>query len=361
MKAVAGALLLTLAIAGPTLAQRGAPAVRSPEIHPDGRVTFRLAAPNATDVRVSGDFLAAPQPLQKDEKGIWAATVGPVTPELYTFQVSVNGVAAVRGTLNIPGPAPMFFDMRPVPHGGIDQRWYSSKTIQTTRRVFVYTPPDYARSNARYPVLYLLHGAGGDESGWTENGRVNLILDNLIADGKLKPLVVVMPYGNAYPPSSPLAEGADAMRRQRDLFNRDLVEDLIPFVQTTYRVYADREHRAVAGLSLGGAQALGIGLSRIDLFSRVAGFSPAMGAVTSPQAGGLDFKTLTADSKKVNDRVALLWVGCGTEDTLFESVKQFAGQLQASGVKHTFKVTEGAHTWHVWRRYLSEVTPLLFP
>jgi enterochelin esterase-like enzyme len=361
MKTVALALLLIVTIAGPTLAQRGAPAVRSPEIHSDGRVTFRLAAPNATDVRVSGDFLPAPQPLQKDEKGIWTTTVGPVKPELYTFQVSVNGVSAVRGPLNIPGPAPMFFDMRPVPHGGIDQRWYSSKVIQTTRRVFVYTPPDYARSSTRYPVLYLLHGAGGDESGWTENGHVNLILDNLIADGKLKPLVVVMPYGNAYPPSSPLAEGADAMRRQRDLFRRDLIEDLIPFIQTNFRVYSDREHRAIAGLSLGGAQALGIGLSHIDLFSRVAGFSPAMGAVTSPQAGGLDFKTLLADSQRVNSRVALLWVGCGTEDTLFESVKQFAGQLQASGVKHTFKVTEGAHTWHVWRRYLSEVAPLLFP
>ena len=361
MKTAAVALLLTLTIGGPAFAQRGAPAVRSPEIHPDGKVTFRLAAPNATDVRVSGDFLPAAQPLQKDEKGLWTVTVGPVKPELYTFQVSVNGVSAVRGSLNIPGPAPMFYDMRSVPHGGVDQRWYTSKVTQLTRRVFVYTPPDYARSSARYPVLYLLHGAGGDESGWSENGRVNLILDNLIADGKLKPLVVVMPFGNAYPPSSPLSEGADAMRRQRDGFQRDLIEDLIPFIQTNFRVYSDREHRAIAGLSLGGAQALGIGLSHTDLFSRVAGFSPAMGAVTSPQAGGLDFKPLLADSKQVNNRVALLWVGCGTEDTLFASVKEFAGQIQASGVKHTFKVTEGAHTWHVWRRYLSEVAPQLFP
>jgi enterochelin esterase family protein len=282
MKAVAGALLLTLAIAGPALAQRGAPAVRSPEIHPDGRVTFRLAAPNATDVRVSGDFLPAPQPLHKDEKGIWAATVGPITPELYAFQVSVNGVAAVRGTLNIPGPAPMFYDMRPVPHGGIDQRWYSSQAIQTTRRVFVYTPPDYGRSSARYPVLYLLHGAGGDESGWTENGRVNLILDNLIADGKLKPLVVVMPYGNAYPPSSPLAEGADAMRRQRDLFNRESRRGLIRSCGDLPRL-ADREHRAVAGLSIGGAQALGIGLSRSISSAAMPDSVRRWGAVTSPR------------------------------------------------------------------------------
>src|SRR5215204_3674828 len=138
MKAFIAIVSLVVLVASPASAQRGGPAPRSPEIHPDGRVTFRLAAPNATEVRVSGDFLPAPQPLQKDEKGIWAVTVGPVKPELYTFQVSVNGVSAVRGSLNIPGPAPMFFDMRPVPHGGVDQRWYSSKVIQTTRRVFVY-------------------------------------------------------------------------------------------------------------------------------------------------------------------------------------------------------------------------------
>jgi enterochelin esterase family protein len=145
--------------------------------------------------------------------------------------------------------------MRPVPHGGVDQRWVLLKGDSDDQARVVYTPPDYARSSARYPVLYLLHGAGGDESGWTENGRVNLILDNLIADGKLKPLVVVMPYGNAYPPASPLAEGDDAMRRQRDLFRRDLIEDLIPFIQTNFRVYSDREHRrdrrALAGWRTG--------------------------------------------------------------------------------------------------------------
>ena len=360
MSTVRLAVVLAMIVASPVLAQRGGPAVRSPEIAADGRVTFRIAAPNANDVRVSGDFIKAPEALQKDEKGVWSVTIGPVPPEIYNYQLSVNGVATTRGRLDVPGPSARFYDMRPVAHGAVEQRWYDSKTVQGVRRVFIYTPPNYSRSSERYPVLYLFHGAGGDESGWTDNGRANLILDNLIADGKLKPIVVVMPYGYAYPPTSPLADGPDAMKRQRDGFSRDLIEDLIPFVQANYRVHSDREHRAIAGLSLGGGQALGIGLSHTDLFSRVAGFSPALGAVTSPQAGGLDFKPLVADSKKMNDRVKLLWVGCGTDDTLFNSNKEFARLLESSGVKHTFRVSEGAHTWQVWRRYLNEVAPLLF-
>ena len=361
MKAFGLGVLLALLVVQTSFAQRGGPPLRSPDVLPDGRVTFRLAAPNASDVRVSGDFLKAPEPLQKDDKGIWNVTVGPVPPEIYNYQLSVNGLVTTRGRLDVPAAAPRFYDMRPVVHGAVEQRWYNSKAVQGVRRAFVYTPPNYSRSSDRYPVLYLFHGAGGDDSGWTESGRANIILDNLIADGKLKPLVVVMPYGYAYPPTSPLAEGNDAMKRQRDGFSRDLIEDLIPFVQANYRVHADREHRAIAGLSLGGGQALGIGLSHLELFSRVAGFSPALGAVTSPQAGGLDFKTLIADSRKVNDQLKLLWVGCGTEDTLFNSIKEFDQLLTTSGVRHTLRVTDGAHTWQVWRRYLNEVAPQLFP
>jgi enterochelin esterase family protein len=361
MRALRLALVMLVLGAPVSFAQRGGPVVRSPEVLPDGRVTFRLAAPNATDVRLSGDFLGTAQAMTKDDKGIWSATIGPVTPEIYAYQVSVNGVVATRGTLDMPGASPMFYDLRPVPHGGVEQRWYTSKATSSVRRAFVYTPPNYTRSNDRYPVLYLFHGAGGDESGWTTNGRANLILDNLIADGKLKPLVVVMPYGYAYPPSSPLSEGEDAMKRQRDHFNRDLIDDLIPYIQANYRVHTGRDQRAIAGLSLGGGQALGLGLARQDLFSRVAAFSPAIGAVTSAQAGGLDFKPLLADAKKVNERLALLWVGIGTDDTLLASNKEFAAMLQAAGITHTFKLTEGAHTWHVWRRYLNEVAPQLFP
>ena len=351
------------------LAQPRPPALHSPEVHSDRTVTFRLATPKATEVRLTGDLVKEPQALVKDGAGVWSVTIGPLRPDLYSYRFSVDGISVVdpgnqarpATMFSGPGDAPGAYDLRPVPHGELHERLYPSKSLDTTRRVFVYTPPDYVKSTARYPVLYLLHGAGSDESSWSESGRVNLILDNLIADGKLRPLVVVMPYGYAYPPSSALAAGSDAMKRQRAGFNRDLMEDLIPLVQTSYRVYTDRDHRAIAGLSLGGAQALGAGLSHPELFSRVAGFSPALGAVTSPEAGGLDFKQLLADSTKVNNQYKLLWVGCGTDDTLFKSVQAFSGMLDASGIKHTFRETDGAHTWLNWRRYLAEVAPQLFP
>ena len=180
--------------------------VVSPEVHADKKVTFRINAPKATEVTIRGEWMVGEEKLTKDEKGVWSVTVGPVSPEIYFYQFSVDGVALTRSRLDVPGASPRFYDMRPVSHGAVEQRWYDSKTVQGVRRVFIYTPPNYARSSERYPVLYLFHGAGGDESGWTENGRANLILDNLIADGKLKPLVVVMPYGYAYPPTSPLAD-----------------------------------------------------------------------------------------------------------------------------------------------------------
>ena len=344
------------------------PALKSPEIHPDQTVTFRVAAAKASEVRLTGDLVKAAQALEKDEKGVWSVTIGPLRPDLYSYRFTIDGNTVIdpgnqarpATMFMVPGDGPMIYDLRPVPHGEVHQRWYMSKTLDTQRRIYVYTPPNYDKSNQRYPALYLLHGACSDESSWTESGCSNLVLDNLIADGKLKPLVVVMPYGYAYPPVSPLASGADAMKRQRSGFERDLIEDVIPLVQANYRVSGDREHRAIAGLSLGGGQALGAGLSHTDVFSRVAGFSPALGAVTSAEAGGLDFKKLVADSKKVNDQLKLLWVGCGTDDTLYKSVETFADMLKASNVKLTWRSTEGAHTWLVWRRYLAELAPQLF-
>jgi enterochelin esterase-like enzyme len=350
--------LVLLLVAPPAVAQRGAPPLRSPEVHPDGRVTFRVSAPSATVVGVFGDFLKAPERMQKDESGIWSITLGPLPPEIYNYELAVNNVIGARGRFEVTGATPSFFALRQVPHGAIEQRWYTSRSLASERRVFVYTPPNYGRSADRYPVLYLLHGGGMDETLWTESGRANLILDNLIADGKLKPLIVVMPYGYAFPPSSPAAAGDDAARLQREGFSKDLIDDLLPFVQSNYRVYADRDHRAIAGLSLGGGQALGIGLSHPQIFSRIAAFSASVG---SGQANGVDLKTLLADPKQINDRFPLLWVGCGTEDGLFDSNQAFAELLTARGIKHTFRASEGAHIWRVWRRYLNEVAPLLFP
>jgi enterochelin esterase family protein len=228
--------------------------------------------------------------------------------------------------------------------------------------MMVYTPPGYEQSTSRYPLLYLLHGAGSDENSWTRNGKAEVILDNLIADGRLKPLVVVMPFGFAAQRAPGGARGDAAENKmQREGFLKDFLEDVIPLVDSKFRVYADRDHRAIAGLSLGGAQALAIGLSHLELFSRIAAFSPAMGASNNPATGGVDFETVLADTARINSQMKFLWVGCGTEDTLFASVKDFSGQLARHKVEHIYRVTTGAHNYAVWQRNLNEVAPMLFP
>jgi len=257
--------------------------------------------------------------------------------------------------------APAYLNVRAVPHGTVRTEAYKSKSLGTDRKVVVYTPPDYDKASNRYPVLYLLHGAGSTETSWTERGKAHVILDNLIADGKLKPLVVVMPFGYAFARAAGAGRGdAAENKQQREGFQRDLLEDVIPMIDARFRVYGDRDHRAIAGLSLGGGQSLAIGLSHTDLFSRVAGFSSALGAGTNPETGGVDFEKVLADSAHINKQVKLLWMGCGTEDTLFESNAAFADMLSKHKIEHIFRVTGGAHTFAVWQRYLNEVAPLIF-
>jgi enterochelin esterase family protein len=275
--------------------------------------------------------------------------------------VSVAVLAAVPGIAMAQQPGPEYLNVRAIPHGTVRTEPYKSKSLGTDRKLIVYTPPGYDQSANRYPVLYLLHGAGSTETSWTERGKAHVILDNLIADGKLKPLVVVMPFGYAFARAGTAGRGdAAENKQQREGFARDFLEDVIPMIDAKFRVYADRDHRAIAGLSLGGAQSLAIGLSHTDLFSRVAGFSSAMGAATNPEAGGVDFEKVLADSTRINNQLKLLWIGCGTEDTLFESNTAFADLLSRHKVEHIFRVTGGAHTYQVWQRYLNEVAPVLF-
>jgi len=255
---------------------------------------------------------------------------------------------------------PPYLQVRQVPHGTVQALTYTSKSLRTDRNMVVYTPPGYERSDARYPVLYLLHGAGSTEMSWTTRGQAHVILDNLIAEGRLDPLVVVMPFGYAFQRAPGQRGDAAENKQQRDGFTRDLLEDVIPTIEARLRVYADRDHRAIAGLSLGGAQALAIGLSHTDLFSRIAGFSSAMGAATNPESGGVNFDTVLADPALINGRVTLLWIGCGTEDTLFEANREFSTLLSKHKIEHTFRVTGGAHTFAVWQRYLHEVAPQMF-
>jgi len=326
-----------------------------------------MNAPKASEVRLTCECVKDAQLLKKDERGIWSVTVGPVEPDIYEYEFTVDGVqmpdprnivlkynsrpGPASSLLEVPGATSMFYDARPVPHGTVDIRLYDSKATSSVRRVFVYTPPNYDRGSGKLPVLYLLHGADGDESAWAAFGRANLILDNLIAERKAAPMVVVMPFGYAYPASAGVAGD-----KQRTDFEKDLIENIIPFTQANYRVYADRDHRAIAGLSMGGGQTLQIGLHHLDLFSRVAGMSAAV--ARAPYAA---FKDVASDAKKVNSALKLLWLACGTEDSLFNPNKEFSEFLKTSGITHTFVASTGAHTWINWRKYLYEVAPKIYP
>jgi len=267
----------------------------------------------------------------------------------------------LAATLAQEAPTPAYLEMRNVPHGTVQSLGYRSKSLDRDREAVVYLPPGYDGSRERYPVLYLLHGAGGDERTWTDRQHANVILDNLIADGRLAPLVVVMPYGYTHRLEEGVRRrGADDYKTDMEEFAVDFMSDLVPLVESRYRVVADREHRAIAGLSMGGGQSLAIGLTHPDMFRAVAGFSSAMQIANSPAWGGVDMEAVLANADAINANLDLLWVGCGTEDTLFNVNKAFSEQLTAHGVEHTFRVTLGAHTPEVWSRYLNEVAPQLF-
>jgi enterochelin esterase family protein len=281
-----------------------------------------------------------------------------------TFRVLtlLAGVVFAARITTAQDAVPAYLQIRPVPHGTVQSVAYNSKALGTERKMMVYTPPGYEKSDVRYPVLYLLHGAGSTETSWTERGKAQVIIDNLIADGKIKPLVVVMPFGFAVQRAPGAARGdASENKMQREGFTKDFFEDVVPLVDSKYRVYADRDHRAIAGLSLGGAQALALGLTHLDLFSRVAAFSPAMGASNNPATGGVDFETVLADSARINNQVKFLWVSCGFEDTLFASIRDFSEQLSKHKIEHIYRVTGGAHVYPVWQNNLNEVLPMIFP
>lgn len=255
---------------------------------------------------------------------------------------------------------PVYLQMRDVLHGDVQSLDYRSQSLDRNREAIIYLPPGYEASPERYPVLYLLHGAGGDERTWTDRQQAHVILDNLIADGGLDPIVVVMPYGYTHRlEAGARRRGAEAYKTDMEEFTVDFINDLIPLVESRYRVVPDRDHRAIAGLSMGGGQSLAIGLSHPEMFRAVAAFSSAMQIANSPAWGGIDMDAALANAAAIN-QLDLLWVGCGTEDTLFNVNRAFSDQLTEHGVEHTFRVTLGGHTPEVWSRYLHEVAPQLF-
>lgn len=323
-------------------------------------------APKANEVSVSGDFARGAQPMQKDEKGLWSVTVGPLEPAIYNYRFAVDGVRNVDpnnpyiqaglemsfSLVEVPGDTPMFYDPRPVPHGTVHVHWYQSASLRLFRSVYIYTPPDYERQMGKYPVLYLLHGGGDTESAWVTIGRANIILDNLIADGKAKPMIVVMPFGFAQP-----ALGFGPVSAKWSSITADLLGDVMPMVDKAYRTSGRPEDRAIAGLSMGAEQALNIGFNHLDVFRWIGFFS---NGVSSEAGTEKRYADIFSDPVAANRKIKLLWIACGKSDSLFADAERLTELLRKHEIKHTFVTSEGAHTWRNWRNYLNQFAPLLF-
>ena len=335
-----------------------------PQPRDDGSVVFRINAPAASKVGVYVDTMpaSAAVPLTKDARGVWSGTLGPLEPDIYDYAFVVDGVSIHAGLIEAVGRTAQAWTPQKVPHGAVHVEWYDSKALGLLRSVYVYTPPGYDRGTT-YPVLYLLHGSGGTESSWVQIGAANIILDNLIAEKKAKPMIVVMPFGHTEP--SPRA-GRPPAYGGRDFvgFSRDLIEDVMPLVQRTYRASSRAEDRAIAGFSMGGNQARLVGLRRLDLFHSIAAMSGTF-TVSGPEVTTRTpeeaFQPQIEDPAATNQAIRLLWFACGRDETRLIAQNQlFADLLATHRIKHTFVTIEGGHTWHVWRRNLRDLVPLLF-
>ena len=371
------------------------PGAQTPRIHSDRRITFSLKAPDATSLQVAGgDGLGAgPFPMSKDTDGIWSVTTPPSVPGFHYYWFMLNGVAVndpasetyfgygkETSGIEVPEAGADFYAIQNVPHGEVRAKWYLSKTTGEWRRAFVYTPPGYDRHPAtRYPVLILQHGSGENETGWTRQGRAQFILDNLIAAGKALPMIVVMDRGYAQRSAAPSPAGGSSAWLQ-DLhaaftsFEDVVMHDLIPMVDASYRTIPDREHRAMAGLSMGGMQTLFIALQHLDSFAYIGSFSGPI--VPDLKVGNLsanrkpepfDAKTAYggafADPSTFNKRVKLLWLGVGSaEPEQFRSgIGGAVAALRKAGVRLQYFESNGtAHEWQTWRRDLNQFAPRLF-
>jgi len=356
----------------------------STEVTPDRKVTFRIYAPKASEVALRGDWMEGPatEPLAKDDKGVWSASVGPLAPDFYSYSFEVDGVktvdpknalikqgvTSIDNMLMVQGPETALIEARSVPHGEIRMAWYASSTLGGERRLHVYTPPGYDASKDRYPVLYLLHGGGDEDSGWSSIGRAGFIADNLLAAGKARPLVIVMPNGSLprpanlpvlAPGTTPSPELAAALLASQARFTSELMKDVIPFVEKTYRVRADARSRAIAGLSMGGGQTQRILAAHPDAFAYVAIWSAGVRPEAS-EAFLNDAKALLTAPQKVNQSLRLLSIRAGEKDFALPGTRHLSELLTKHKVEHNLEVNGGGHTWLNWRLYLSELVPLLF-
>ncbi len=398
--ALAACLTVGIASAQPPAPGRGAaapgrgtpaPAVVSPEVHPDRTVTLRLRAPDATSVQLAGEITQGKGALEmkKGDNGIWSITVGPLPPEIWIYNFRIGGASLsdpvntnifphsfnsgpTQSFVEVPGDAPAFYDAKPVPHGEVRIVTYESKAMGVPRQMWVYTPPGYDKSVAKYPVFYLLHGNGETQNGWVMAGRANLILDNLIAEKKALPMVLVMPQGHAVQganlatyKSVPPPTGQPGMMNFSQ-YTTELLEQIIPMVQAQYRVYTDADHRAIGGLSMGSMQSIAIGLSHPELFHYVLAYSGGFGpmgqtANAAPMETQAPWKDLLAKSEETKKWLHLLFMGCGQQEAgLLGAGPGLVKLFKDKGINAQWADYPGGHVFSVWRNTLNYSAPMLF-
>lgn len=353
----------------------------SPEVTADRRLVLRLQAPNAKSVQVQGDFTAKTHELTRDDKGVWSFTSEPLKPGSYQYWFIMDGLTmpdpvntyvrpasgVYKSQVDVPGEGAEWMAFRDVPHGTLHEHWYVNKDNGTARRVVVYTPPGYGAGTQSYPVVYLLHGANDFERGWTQTGRANWIMDNLLADGKARPALIVMPFGHEVSGSTgklaevralqalfgidPAARGGGP--RGTGFMEKDLLGNVLPLVEKEYRVVKDANHRAIIGYSMGGMQASTIGLNHPEVFAHVAAMSGNAREAALAKA--------LADPEKTNKDFKLIWLGCGTDDNAINGGRALDKVLTGKGIRHEWVESEGyRHDYQIWRIYLRDLLPKLF-
>ena len=347
-------------------AQTRPPAPVSPELLPENRVTFRCAAPNAKKIKVSGQF--GPDLEMEKEQGegrFWSVTSAAIPSGIYEYHFVVDGMEILdplnpnikpqrnpgSSILHLPSTPPAPWDLTDVPHGAVSQHDYLSKSLGKWRRLVVYTPPGYRSDGPKLPVLYLAHGSSDNEQSWSTHGKAHWIMDALLAAGKAKPMLIVMPDAHALAPGAEWSD--DYAEENTTAFCKEMVEDVIPFIGKSYQISTLPADRAFAGLSMGGHHAIAVALNMSETFSSIGVFSAAI-------PGERVIGKAWENTPVINSNLKLLWIACGKDDFLFERNQSFEALLKEKGVTHQYIVTEGNHSWPIWRRYLFDFLPQLF-
>jgi enterochelin esterase family protein len=353
----------------------------SPKVNADKTITFRYLAPKANEVKLSAQFLKTPIAMSKDTGGVWSVTTEPIKPDIYPYSFHVDGVVVMdpanvaffpnerfKGSLvEVPADAPLVHDLRDVPHGTVSYEYYPSVS-GTTGTVVVYTPPSYDKNpSKKYPVYYLISGTTDTEETWFKVGKTNLILDNLIADGKAKDMIIVMPYGNVAAriaeqtpngtkPADPIVrDNADAVSRAK-AFESDLLDNLIPYIEKNYRTINNRENRAIGGFSRGGGQTLRAAFGNMDKFAWVCSYASFL----APAEMDKNFSHITTNADKTNQELKLFWISVGNEDFLYKGTIEFMDYLTSKKINFKSFINDGGHTWMNTKKYLNETAQLLF-